>query len=219
MGVVASHLNIEPSTTILDLLRDDGPADKINAKRALIRVAENFEILAGPHEIVAPIASSPADVARVVGLLKHLADVVVLDVPCTYDDLYFDTLAAADQVLLIGEQKLPSIRALKMVREAMVRNGGSPRLVLNRFDPRNKPFAVDRLLRPLGVSRVRTVARDDAGVNSAVEAACTLRLGAPRSPALADILAIVEEIVAVDAPPRVKAEGIFSRIGRAFSNS
>ena len=69
--------------------------------------------------------------ARVVDTLKLIADVVVLDVPCTYDDIYFETLAAANQAILIGEQKLPSIRALKMVREAIGRPGGTEHLVLN----------------------------------------------------------------------------------------
>ncbi len=49
MGVVASLLNIEPAYTINDLLRDSRRIDTNLAQQALIRVADNFEILAGPR--------------------------------------------------------------------------------------------------------------------------------------------------------------------------
>ena len=51
--------------------------------------------------------------------------VALFDVPCTYDDMYFETLAIADQVVLVGEQKIPSIRTLKLVCEALTRIDGA----------------------------------------------------------------------------------------------
>jgi pilus assembly protein CpaE len=219
MGVVASHLNIKPIHTILDLLYDIRRVDTILAQQALIKVTDKFQILAGPHHLVATVSTSIHDVARVIDTLKQIAEVVVLDVPCTYDDLYFETLAAASQVILIGEQTLPSIRALRMVREAINRASATEHLVINRFEPKNKGFAVSRLLNPLGVSSLHTVARDDLGMCAAMTEACTLRLGAPRSQALADIVALADTVMALESPSRVKPMGLFGRLGRAFANT
>jgi len=219
MGMVAPHLNLKPSNTINDLLRDTNRIDTHLAKQALIRVADNFDLLPGPHELLASVTTSAKDVACVVDTLKQLADVVVLDVPCTYDDIYFETLAAADRAIMIGEQKLSSVRALKMVREAINRVAGTEYLVVNRFDPKNTGFGVKNLLAPLGVSTLHTVARDDVGMSNAVEKACTLRFAAPRSPALADIVALADTVLALDPAVQIKPAGLFRRLGRALINS
>ena len=42
-------------------------------------------------------AVSPRQVYQLLQLCRRLASLVVLDVPCTFDDLQFETLALADQ--------------------------------------------------------------------------------------------------------------------------
>ena len=78
----------------------------------------------------------------------------MLDVPCTYNDLYFEVLANAGQVVLVCEQKVPSIRALKLVREALGRADAddSEFLVINRYDPKVQGFTVADLAKLLQVS-------------------------------------------------------------------
>ena len=218
MGVVACHLNIEPTHTIIDLLRDASRVDAVLAQKVLIKVGENLEILAGPYEFVAALAISSQDVAHVIDTLKQIAAVVVLDLPCTYDDIYFDILATAGQVVLIGEQKLPSIRALKMVHERLGRATGTEYLVINRFDPKNQGFAVNRLLKPLGVSSLLTVARDDPAMSAAADSGCALRLVAPRSQLLTDIVALAKTLLPLESPASVKPFGLFGRLGRALTN-
>jgi pilus assembly protein CpaE len=219
MGVVASHLNLEPTHTIIDLIRNINRVDAYLVQKALIRVADNFEILAGPQTLLPPMADCARAVVRLVDTLKQIADVIVLDVPCTYDDIYFETLATASRTVLIGEQKLPSIRALKMVREAIARNSGTEHLVINQYDPKIKGFTIDRLLKPLGVTNLQTISRDDPGMSVAMEAAKTLRLASPRSTALADIVALADDVMALAPAVRKKPKGLFSRLGRALVNS
>jgi Flp pilus assembly CpaE family ATPase len=219
MGVVASHLNIEPTHTIIDLLRDINRVDTFLTEQALTKITDHFKILAGPNKLTATATTSSQDLAHVVDTLKQIADVIVLDVPCTYNDLYFDTIAAADQTILIGEQKLPSIRALKMVREAIHRTSETEHLVINQFDPKNKGFGLEHLLKPLGVTVLHKVARDDLGMIASMNEACTLRTASSRSPALADIVALVDTVMPVDATSRIKPVGLLGRLGRAFAHS
>jgi pilus assembly protein CpaE len=218
MGVVACHLNLAPTNTIIDLLRDVTRVDPMLVQQILINVAENFQILAGPNEFVAPSAIKREDVTHVISVLKQITSVVVLDVPCTYDDVYFDTLSSAGQVVLVGEQKLPSIRALRMVHDRLGRPSGTEFVAINRFDSKNSGFAVDRLLAPLGVSRLYTIARDDMAMASALEAGCVLRRAVPRSPALTDIVALAKSLINLDSPAPVKPIGLFGRLGRALAN-
>jgi pilus assembly protein CpaE len=218
MGAVATHLNLEPTHTILDLLRDVSRVDAVLVQQALTKVTDNFQILAGPNEFVAASATSSQDIAHVVDALKQIAAVIVLDTPCTYDDIYFDTLASAGEVVLIGEQKLPSVRALRMIHERLGQAVGSEYLVINRFDAKNSGFAVDRLLKPLGASKLYTVARDDAAMSAAVDGGYLLRRVAPRSSALADIASLAKAILNLDSPAPVKPLGLFGRLGRALTN-
>jgi pilus assembly protein CpaE len=219
MGVIASVLNLKPTFTILHLLRDIRRIDTTLAQQALIQVQENFAILAGPSQLVATVNTSTHDLARVVDVLKQIADVVILDVPCTYDDIYFETLTAANQVVLIGEQKLTSIRAMKMVREAINRTPETEYLVINRFDSKDKAFAIDRLLKPIGGKNLHQVARDDLAMTAAMGEASTLRKASPRSPALADILSLAELILGPDPRSQIKPIGLFRRLGRALANT
>jgi pilus assembly protein CpaE len=218
MGAVACHLNIEPTHTILDLLPDTSRVDVVRVQEVLTNVADNFHILAGPHEFAPPFAISSQDVVRVIDVLKQMAAVVVLDVPCTYDNMYFDTLVSSGPVVLIGEQKLHSIRALRMVHERLGRASGTEYLVINRFDPQNMGFSVDRLRTPLGVSQIYTVARDDLAMSAAVNGGYMLRRVAPRSAVLADIAALANTLLNLHSPAPVKPLGLFGRLSRALAN-
>ena len=136
---------------------------------------------------------------RLIDYCRSLSNVAVFDVPCTYDDMYFETLAVADQVVLVGEQKIPSIRTLKLVCEALSRIHGVRELhiVINRYDPRMPGFGVDRLKGLLEVTELMTVCNDFAAVMASINHGRPLRQEAPRSAALADINRIVNTLLGV----------------------
>jgi pilus assembly protein CpaE len=212
LGAVASHLNIEPPQSINELLRDLERVDETLIRNVLFKISENFELLAGPDHLVATPLHSSADVKGVLELLKPFCDVILLDLPCTYDDFYFDLLAGANQIVLVGEQKVPSIRALKIVRE-MVGRDQSPELehvVINRFDKNAASLSVPLLVRILGVKRLHTIVQDESSFSSASNRGCTLRLSSPRSQALAEIDALATRLVNGDASSEVRSRGISS---------
>jgi Flp pilus assembly CpaE family ATPase len=99
--------------------------------------------------------------------------------------------------VLVGEQKIPSIRTLKLVCEALSRIDGPGKLhiVINRYDPRIPGFGVDRLKSLLEVDEITTVRNDYASVMASINHGRPLRKEAPRSPALADISQFVKSLV------------------------
>ncbi len=178
MGKLPLYLNVEPRLTTHDLLKDIHRIDLHFMQQALTPIVEGFSILAGPYHAVTPMSSPATDVMLLIQSLRQLADVVVLDVPCTYDAIYFDTLNSADKVVLVGEQKVPSIRSMQMVHGSL--NAKPHVLVLNRYDPNLPGFGVDRLKQMLRVDELETVASDYPAVSSSINQGLPLRLKEPQ---------------------------------------
>ena len=184
-------------------------------QQALTPIVEGISILTGPYHAVAPLSASSADVLLLIECLRQLADIVVLDVPCTYDAIYFDTLNSADQVVLVGEQKVPSIRSMQMVHGSL---NAKPHLsLLNRYDPNLPGFGADRLKQMLHVDEVMTVASDYVAVSSSINQGLPLRLKEPRSRVLADVTRLALKLMPPQSPVSPKQESsVFGGLIRAL---
>src|SRR5262249_11878634 len=136
MGMVATHLNREPKYTIRDVLREVDRLDAVLLRSALTKFSDNFLILPGSDQVVTSNTSSLTDILHLINTASEIADVVILDVPSTYDDLFFGVFSHVGHAVLIGEQKVPSIRALKLIHEAMGREqtGQAESVVINRYN-------------------------------------------------------------------------------------
>lgn len=223
VGKLAAYLDISPSQTTFDLLSAGERLDAAVVQKALTRVSDRFDILAGEYRQIAPVSVAVNDVVRLIDICRSLANYSIFDVPCTYDDMYFETLSSADQIMLVGEQKIPSIRTLKLVCEALERVDGLNKLniVINRYDPRMPGFGVERLKGLLGKPEILTVANDYASVMASINHGRPLRQESPRSPALADIERLVRTLMnlteqPVAAPAAAAQPAIFGRLIRRF---
>ncbi len=201
LGAVASHLNIEPADTIQDLLSDVRSLDESRVCKALVRIGDDYRLLAGPDRVVVGQEASAADVRGVLEHLKPSCDLILLDLSCTYDDFYFEMLAGADHIVLVGEQKVPSIRALKLVHDLVGRvdSARSDHLVINRFSNVAGSLSSRLLVQILGVPRLHTIARDESAFRDAGDRGCTLRSISPRCAALAEIDALARRLLPGEA--------------------
>lgn len=218
LGVLATYLNVEPRFTLYHLIDDLDTLDVDLVRQVLTPINEHLDLLSGPQETIQQ-QSLPVDaMMRLLRYLRPLADVVVADVPCTYDDLYFEALAAADKVVLVMEQKLPSVRAMQMVRDALHRRQvpvSKVTIVVNRYQPQVTGFSAEDLAQHLHVPKVVTIANDHAAVSAAINNGRPLRQQAPNSRALADIAALVRPLL--DLRDRPAAQGsLFNRVARAI---
>lgn len=218
MGVLAAHLDVRPRYTTSDVLVDPDRMDSYVIQQALTPIAENFSILPGPYDSIKPGTISAEGATKLIEFTRHLAEVVVLDVPCTFDDLYFQSLSAADLVVLIVEQKVSSVRGARMVCESLTEH--RPYIVVNRYDPGVEGFSADRLRELLHPRDLWTVAADPVVV-AAANNGRPLRLQDRRSRALTDVDKLVRELFPkgvqsdrVEPPPT-----LLGRLGRALSFS
>jgi pilus assembly protein CpaE len=218
MGVIANYLDIRPRYTTADLVGEIGRVDSFVLKGALTERSPNFSILAGPYESIQTTAPDVDSVLQLIELTKPLANVIVLDVPSTFDDLYFKTLATADQVVLVAEQTVCSIRGAQMVCDVLEHR--RPLVVVNRFDRKTSGLSEDRLRQFMKPCEVQTVAFDGELARSLNEGK-PLRECSPRSAALADIDALVEKLApqTPDKSSDEKPTSILGRLTRALSLS
>jgi pilus assembly protein CpaE len=215
MGVLASQLDIQPRYTMSDLLLNKD-VDSGTVNQALTLIEENFWVLPGPYQSIEPGAIKPQEVLRLIDLASRLAEVVVLDVPCTFDDLYFKSLTAADSVVLVTQQKVASIRGAQLVCAALP--DLPMHVVVNRYDRKLPGLTADNLRTLLKCPELSTIA-DDRAVSVAGDQGKLLRKQAPRSRALADIVALMESLAPEDhhSEQRAADSSILGRLGRAFS--
>jgi pilus assembly protein CpaE len=220
MGAIAGHLGLMPRCTIIDLLKDVQRVDAMLLGTALVPVGANLEVIAGSHEVITPKLVTAQDVRVILEVARQLTDVVVLDVPATFDDFYFDILAASTRIALVGEQKVPSIRSLRLVRETLEDHPANDaiQVVINNYSEQRKGFTVECLLAPMGVLSVHTIALDVIGFGNATDHSCPLQLASPRSPALADIQALTSSLLGHEnAVVPAQPAGLFRRMGQALS--
>ncbi|MFO0878616.1 MAG: response regulator [Gemmataceae bacterium] len=203
MGSLAAYLNIEPHWTVHDILGDPARLTPAGVRQAITTVAPGLNVLVSSYLTMPTEPYSPRHVYQLIELSRRLASLVVLDVPCAFDDLQFETMAMADQVLLVGVQTVSSIRTLKMVRETLEREEGisSCRLVINRYEESLPGFSAARLGDLLGGQHLHTIANDYPSVMSAMNSSQPLQKAAPYSRVLADIRSLARAVSGVTIQP------------------
>jgi pilus assembly protein CpaE len=220
IGMLVTYLDIQPKYTLDDLLTYQPELDVHLVDRALTPLRDKLSILPGPKRPATQTKGSLSRIAQVLDFLRHLADVVVLDVPCTLDDSYFDLLAAVDHVVLVGEQRIPAVRNVQLVLESLGRSeaGGKRYFAVNRYDHSLEGFTARDLEKLLGTSRVVTMANDPARVTQALNRGQALREAAPNSPVLADVRALARALFDLNeaSSPAAGGRNVFGRLFQAI---
>jgi pilus assembly protein CpaE len=226
-GALAAYLGVDPPAAFHDLVQTNVNLDLRRTEKALTKVEDRFYLLPGSYHAITPLNITPREVLAVLNHLRMQCAVLVVDVPCTCDDMFLQTLGAAEQVVVVAQHDLQSLRCLRMLLDLFGRsnladdtNPNAPlHVVLNRANPRHAHCDLNRVKTLLQTPRLLTIANDYRSVGSAINAGKPLRVAAPKSQALADITAVARALFG-DPPPEEKgADGIFGRIRRALSGA
>lgn len=215
IGMLETYLDVSPRFTLGDLVTTDSNLDREMVAAALTPFGDYLSVLAGPKKPIATVPKIYAKLQQVISYLQGLAEVVVLDVPCTFEDSYFDMLAESDHVILVGEQRIPSIRNIQLVL-----NNLSPtqrkncHVVLNRYDPKLAMFRCRDLESLLGVSEIKTLSNDPTRLMAALHRGQPLRTGGAGSPVLGEIENLVNVVF---GPPVASSRKLRkTMVGRLF---
>lgn len=194
IGVLSACLNIESRHTTRDLLEIGEDLDAYILQHAMVQFGERLSVLPGPFHAAVDFKPSPVARQRLIQCARQLADVVIVDVPPTLDNDQFEILDVANEVVLVGEQTVPSIQMTSESLRLGIR-AHSPIVVINKFDANLEGFGTSRLASILKTDRLRTISDDRTVVNASINSGRPLRMIASHSPALSDIDALAEDLV------------------------
>jgi Flp pilus assembly CpaE family ATPase len=220
LGSLASMFDVEPRVTLPHLIREIHRVDDYLVEKTLVPFTDKLKILAGPDELGSPRSAEPEDLVKIVECLRKLADLTVLDLPGTFDELEFEVLRACEKVIVVGTQNVRSIKSLRLFCESLPeeRLVHSLWVVLNRYNPAMKGFTCEEIRDMLGVARVLTVADDPQSVNLSVNRARPLRQVAPGTPILRDLGALIDDLMGLDRrQPQMNGRGLFGRMLHALT--
>jgi len=214
MGRLAVHLNLAPTVTTRELLAPPTEPNLGTVKAALVRAGNHLSVLAGQSRTLEPFSVPPGRLARLFRMLRQMSSFVIVDMPYTFDPHYFETLAAADRVLLVARQDVPAIQAAKLIKHTLIERGISPPgLVLNQYDSHRASFTCDAISKLLQVDQVFPIATDSTGHQAAVNAGRPLREVVPSSHAVTDVRAIATSILeAAGIHPHLPQVGFLDRL-------
>ncbi len=219
MGSLAAMLDVKPRFTLPYLIREIQRVDDFLVEKTLVPVTDRLRILGGPQELNSMSSVDPDHLVKIVGCLKKLTEVTLVDMPGTFDELEFEVLKACDQVIVVANQTIPSIRSLKLFCETLSeeRVVHSLWVVLNRYDPATKGFTCEDVKDMLGIARVSTITNDFNAANLAVNKGRPLRVVAPGTRMLHDIDQLMYELFGRDGQAgEQNGHGFFGRVLNAL---
>ncbi|MFI5458353.1 MAG: CpaE family protein [Isosphaerales bacterium] len=220
MGVLASMFDVQPRMTLPDLIREIHRVDDVLLEKALVRVSDGLRILAGPDVLQSLHAVDSEHLIKLVGCMRKLAEVTILDMPGAFDDLEFQVLGVCDRVIVVGNQNVPSIRSLKLFCDSLPeeRLVHSVWVVLNRYHRGVKGLTCDDVKQMLGVSHVLSIANDFKAVNLSVNKGRPLRQVAPGTPILHDLRVLIHEIMSLELDhSKTNGRGFLGRVLHALN--
>jgi pilus assembly protein CpaE len=214
MGVQAFNLNVKPTVTLADLIGESNSVDVEQVRKALVPVTAGLHLLAAQPDLARPGPNAVKGVLTVLGLCKQLAGTVVVDVPCLYDDLYFEVLWAADRVVLIAEQSIPAVRTTRMILDAVERakTVKAVYIVLNRYDSGIPAMSAKNIAETLGGVEVATIPNDYARVMQCASEGRSLRAADPGSPVAHAIRSLAGELLGLPMASEPKAPHLYNRV-------
>lgn len=133
-GTTALDFNHENSQTVTDALLAPERVDDTVITRLLAKATDRLSLFTAPAS-VSQVLDIPADAyTTVIDGVRRVMPYVVLDLPHTWNEWLHQTLIASDEVILVCQPDLASLRNGKNMLDAITAqrpNDALPRLVMN----------------------------------------------------------------------------------------
>lgn len=219
-GDVAIMLQLLPIRSLSDIESLGGVFDTSGVLSLLTTHHSGVSVLAAPLHLEARDSVSPAQVTKVLEVLKTAFDVIVVDTSPAFDDLGLSAFDHSDYLVLVGTLDIPALKNLKMATgtlDLLSMPRSQWRLVLNRADSKVglTPAEFEKTL-GLSISASIPTSRD---VLASVNRGETLVASQPRHPVSVAITDLARNLVqGVSAPTGSGRESrFFRRLRRANS--
>ncbi len=136
-GDVGIALQLFPSKTIADALGMTGGLDRSAVRSLVTTHSSGLDTILAPVDPGTSESITPALVADLVGVLRRMYDVVVVDSPPALSDHVLTTFDLTDQFVLVATLDIAALKNLKLTLETLTALGYAKdrwHVVLNRSD-------------------------------------------------------------------------------------
>lgn len=116
-GSVASHLAIEETDQIRDAYQSIQMLDAEGFEECLRSYGRKLRVFSGPPEVLPCDALTGADAARLIGLAKKCAPLVIVDLPHMVMDWSGEVYKTADVSVCVAQQDVRSVRNARKLQK------------------------------------------------------------------------------------------------------
>jgi pilus assembly protein CpaE len=184
LGDADVWLDIIPDYTILDVAENISRLDYALLKRSLTMHNCGAFVLPRPKQMINETILTQESLKRVVTLLKATFTHLVVDLSKAYNEVDLAAMEAADQVLLITQLDLPSLRNAVRVIQFLEEHEGIAeklRIVVNRIGLEDSQISLNRALETMGREVFAQIPNDYANMVESRNNGVPLIIEAPRS--------------------------------------
>ncbi|HWA00994.1 MAG TPA: AAA family ATPase [Caulobacterales bacterium] len=212
-GTAAFHAQEQPPYTLADLLVAPHDADDAFLERVAVRPSPRLRLLSAPASLDRAPDVDGAAVVEIIGRVRRTTSIVVLDLPHRWTRWIKQTLLAADDVFIVAEPDLSSLRNCKNMLDALaplrVRDASPAVLMSMAGVPKRPEISRKEFADAVGVLPLATIDFDPDAFGLAVVKAKAIGEVAPQSKA-AQVVDALASAITGRAPIDVEPAETFS---------
>jgi pilus assembly protein CpaE len=138
-GSCADYLDIEPRLNLSEIEPRPERLDRQLLEVMLSYHASGLAVIAAPNRPAELRSFDPEMVMRLLDLVSAHFNYVVFDMPRTWFPWTDSVLLGSNRLFVVGEMTVPSLRHAKQLADAIeerLKEGPSPKVIVNRFEQR-----------------------------------------------------------------------------------
>ena len=211
LGDVVSFMDISGSYSISDLLSNLARLDRDLLDTSITKHSSGVAVLAQSGKMEESEHIAPADIAKLIGVLRQNYDRVIIDGVRGFDEMSLAALDASQTLLMVLTQDVPAVRNAQRSLELFGRLGYDQqkiKVVLNRYQKASK-ITLDVVADTLKLPVAHTISNDFVSIIDAINRGVLLSEAAPRAKLTQDIAGLVSVVSGQASGEAPRAKGFF----------
>jgi pilus assembly protein CpaE len=175
-------LQLEPRLTVVNIVHDIDRLDEALVDSVLARHPSGLRVLPAPLEPAYADEISLASMIDIIGVLRSMFEVVVVDTSSSFDEMLLSLLERSDLALIVVDMDLLSVKNAKLALDTLrlLKFPSSKiRLILNRSNARAR-LDEREIEKTLGMNVAARIP-SDAAIPASVNEGRPVVLGSPKS--------------------------------------
>ncbi len=171
-GTAALDFNEDPQQSIMDALAAADKVDEMFLDRVVTRPTERLQLFSAPAKLERALEMDPDSVGVVLDKIRRTGPHIILDLPHLWNGWMNQTLASADDIVIVASPDLSSLRNARHLVEFATKarqNDAPPVVALNMVGvPKRPEIALKDFAEHVGAAVVAEIPFDPAAFGAAM---------------------------------------------------